>query len=73
MTDRVQIRQNFTLGSDGDKAEVARVLQVGERWYVEIDQTMDAGEPTIMVAVIEALDQFEQKVRANMELCYGEA
>lgn len=71
MSQRLQIRQNFTLGDDGDKAEVARVLMLNDRVYVEVEQTMDAREPTIMGAVTAALDRFENQIR--MELCHGEA
>lgn len=42
----------------GDTAQVARVLRVGSRLYVEVWQTADATERTLMNAVNRAIDTF---------------
>ena len=55
----VVIRQRVSLEAEGDRAEVCRILEHGGKLYVELQQTSDAREPTIMTAVNEALSKYE--------------
>lgn len=59
MKENVNIRSRVSLGETGDLAEVRRVVKVSDQVYVEVEQTGDAREPTIMVAVNKALQKFE--------------
>jgi len=72
MGDDVSIRQRFDLGESGDRAEVRRVIRSGRRFYVEVVQTRDAREPTIIVAVNRALDDYERETGIKIEERYGE-
>lgn len=47
----------------GNVARVARVLGAGTRLYVEVWQTLDATEPTIMREVNRAAEQFIERVK----------
>jgi len=54
----LQIRQNFSLGPDGDRVVIQRVLLSDHRVYLEMSQTEDAREVTIMRAVTDAIDNY---------------
>ena len=56
--DDVVIKQKLTLLT-GDTAEVTRIMETGDRTYVEVSQSIDASEPTIMVAVNNALREHQ--------------
>jgi len=55
------IRQRFGLGESGDRAVVERIVRSGGKLYVEVSQTSDAREPTIMLAVNKALEEYERQ------------
>ncbi len=59
MDERPEIRSRVALGATGDRARVHRILKVENRLYVEVEQTRDAKEKTIMVAVNDALQKYE--------------
>lgn len=50
----------------GDVAQVQRVLRADTRLYVEVWQTLDATEPTLMRAVNAAVMRFNKR-----RACYG--
>lgn len=56
------IRQRLDDVARGDKARVIRVLRVDERLYVEVWQTVDATELTLMRAVNQAVASFADRV-----------
>lgn len=56
--DDVVIRQKLNM-STGDKAKVTRILKADGITYVEVSQSLDASEPTVMVAVNEALKEHQ--------------
>lgn len=49
----------------GDVVDVKRVLRVEDRLYVEVWQTCDATEPTLMCAVNRAVDAFVRRCKAR--------
>jgi hypothetical protein len=55
------VRQHFDLGDSGDRAVVSRIFKTDGRLYVEVQQTSDAREPTIMSAVLAALTEYERQ------------
>lgn len=67
----IQIRQRFDLGDQGDKAEVLRIVRSDGLVYVEVRQTKDATEPTVMIAVNTALDEYERVNGIDLEDRHG--
>ena len=57
------IRQRLDDVALGNKARVMRVLRVEERLYVEVWQTIDATEPTLMRAVNAAVSLFAERTK----------
>lgn len=60
------IRQRVDPVAMGNVARVLRVLRAETRLYVEVWQTLDATEPTLMLAVNAAVRQFNRR-----RACYG--
>ena len=52
------IRQQIDADQQGNRARVNRVLRVEDRLYVDVWQTVDATEMTLMKAVNQAVDRF---------------
>jgi hypothetical protein len=63
---QVIIRQHVDPSAMGNVAHVLRVLRADTRLYVEVWQTLDATEPTLMQAVNAAIDRFNQR-----RTCHG--
>ena len=57
------IRQRVDPVAMGNMARVARVLGAGRHLYVDVWQTLDATEPTVMRAVNQAVEQFITRVK----------
>jgi seryl-tRNA(Sec) selenium transferase len=57
----VKVRSRLLAGETGDRARVSRVMRSGDCLFVEVEQTEDAKEPTVMVAVNEALKAYEEE------------
>ena len=58
---RVTIRQRVEVEALGDRARVTRILAVGDQVYVDVEQTLDATEPTIMAEINRALEEREKR------------
>lgn len=61
MDKKVNIRSKLCLGVSGNRAEVGRIIRSGDSIFVEVEQTHDAKESTIMVAVNAALKKYEEE------------
>lgn len=57
----VKIRSRLLDGETGNRARVSRVMRSGDCLFVEVEQTKDAKEPTVMVAVNKALTAYEKE------------
>jgi hypothetical protein len=65
----VIIRQLVDDSREGNEVLVRRVLRVENRLYVDVWQTVDATEPTLMRAVNRAVDTF--MLRTKLGRGYG--
>ena len=63
------IKQTIDIDRCGNTATARRVLRVRNRLYVEVCQSLDATEPTLMRAVCQAVDEFVE--RAQTRRGYG--
>ncbi len=61
MYKKVNIRSKLSLGKSGNRAEVTRIIRSGNHIFVQVEQTQDAKEQTIMVAVNAALKKYEEE------------
>lgn len=59
------IKQCVDEQARGDTVQVVRVLRFENRLYVEVQQGLDATEPTLMRAVNRAVTQFMQLAKSR--------